>query len=736
MTLIAPLVACDDGFVGRREFRAKQDDYLAFATANPPNPGSTLNVLNHLERARRDPGYDVADGAVPAGAWQGIFDKLFQLKDTSDFDLLYLNNLIEAYGGHPAVDASNWADAQQAILGFKYWYTDPTPVREFAGAPVVDQMWYWTENHVLLFKVNEYLAGQRHPDAIFSVTGQTGAWHRDRAAAEIRRWLDERSRFGFAEWHSDVYYQKDLTPLLTLVEWAHDEDIANEAAMVLDLLILDMAHGVHSGNFGTTHGRSYIKDKASASTQDVFHGLKLLFDDTSLDYRSTGAADASLLSRAKQYRLPRVIAQIAAHDGPMTTRQRMNLPIDEVPDPDPSVQPGPAPYGFDYEDEANLPLWWSMNAMTTWNLARLTLSVGERENLWDAQFEEFKLLRDLVWVDGDLEATLVKARPLFVLFWPAINFSLLNEVNTVTHRTADYMLSTAQDYRKGVRGSQTHIAQATLDEHAVVFVTHPTYIPVAPGGVVPPDWNWQREDEPGPGYWTGNGAEPRAAQYENVSIQIFSPQYAPIGFLGFLYLPETHAYFPHAHFDEVVQDGHWTFGRKGDAFVGLYSHRDTVWRGGQPEVFDNQGLPFDLVAPGGADNVWIIEVGSASEHGDFGAFRAALASAPVVATPVGDLDGNTFADGYDLVYGSPSQGEIRFGWHAPLEVAGQIVPIADHARFDSPFIHSEFDDPRYVVDTETHGLLLDFEQGLREVTAPPPPNRQEIIEAIRERLGL
>ncbi len=733
--LLAPLVACDDGYVARRDFFERQNDYLAFATATPINPGSTLNVLNHLERARRDRHYDVPDGAVPAGAWQSIFDKLYQLKDTSDFDLLYLNNLIEAYGGHPAVDAQNWADAKAAILGFKYWYSDPTPVREFDGEPVVDQMWYWTENHVLLFKVNEYLAGQRWPGEVFTVTGETGAWHRDRAAAEIRRWLEERARFGFAEWHSDVYYQKDLTPLLSLVEWAEDDDIAEHAAMVLDVLLLDMAHQTHRGNFGATHGRSYVKDKATAATQDVFHGLKLLFDDTDLPYRSTGAADASLLSRAVAYRMPRAIEDIARYDAPMTTRQRMNLPIVEEPDPDPAVDPPPAPYGLDYDDEANLPFWWSFNAMTTWNLVRLTLEVGERENLWAAQFSDFTVLRDAVWVEGYLDATVAAARPLLVAFWRAIDFALLSEVNTTTYRTADYMLSTAQDYRKGLRGSQTHISQATLDEHAVVFVQHPTYVPVAPGDPVPADWNWQREDEPGPGYWTGSAAEPRAAQVGNVSIQIFAPQYPPLAFLGFDYIQETHAYFPHAHFDEVAQEGGWTFGRKGDAYVGLWSHRPTEWRDGQPDVWDNQGLPFDLVAPGSASNVWIMELGSASEYGDFEAFRAALAAAAISATEVPDQGGDDFADGFAVVYASPGQGEIRFDWHGPLLVNGAEVPIADYPRFSSPFLEVEFDTPRYEVTTEDHELVLDFEQGLRDASRRRKPSLADLFERLFEKLG-
>jgi hypothetical protein len=136
-------------------------------------PSSLLHVLNHLERARRDPRFSVAAGSIPADAWQPVFDKLYALKDTSDFDLLYLQNLVYAFDGHPAAPPALWAAARQAVLDFKYWYTDPTPARMVDGAPVVDQMWYWSENHVLLFRVNEFLAGQRHPDEVFTVTGST-----------------------------------------------------------------------------------------------------------------------------------------------------------------------------------------------------------------------------------------------------------------------------------------------------------------------------------------------------------------------------------------------------------------------------------------------------------------------------------------------------------------------------------------------------------------------------------
>ena len=114
-------------------------------------------------------------------------------------------------------------------------------------------------------------------------------------------------RFGFTEWHSNVYYQKDVTPLLTLVEFAPDEDLANRAAMVLDLVLLDIALHLQRGTFGATHGRSYMKDKSTALDEDTFALAKILFDDTSEPYQSPTDAGATLLARAQKYRMPEAI---------------------------------------------------------------------------------------------------------------------------------------------------------------------------------------------------------------------------------------------------------------------------------------------------------------------------------------------------------------------------------------------------------------------------------------------
>ncbi len=729
-----------DGFANSSWFWQRQMDWLDYATETPLSPGSVGNVIAHLEREARDVRYSVAPGSIPDDAFDGVFSKMWRLKDTSDFDALRFVDLLYAFRGHPAASEDLWQAIEQAMFDFKYWYTHPTPERcnDMSAPPcpgdrVVDEMWYWSENHILIFKTCEYLMGQLYPDRVFTVTGMTGAEHQAAARPFIEEWLMERARFGFTEWHSNVYYNLDFRPLLSLVEWVEDEDLSRRASMVLDLVLLDIALHLHRGTFGATHGRSYIKDKASATTEDTFDAAKMLFEDTDEPYGSRGSATAASLARAKRYRLPEAIRQIARWDEPMVDRERMNLPLDEEPPLDPATAPEPvAPYGeFPYadfkdrvfppgeplpdDDEEYIPFYWSMAAQAVWQILPSSLIVGTREDLFDSQFSAFKDLYDVVWNDDDVQQSIINAQGLATGIWQFINESVLKEVNTYTYRTRHYMMSTAQDYRKGLRGSQTHISQATLSEQAMVFTTHPgiTDLPLGPGDPIPPDWNWQREDEPGPGYWTGYGAQPRAAQHENVSVEIYAPLKPSIA--GFEYRAETHAYFPVAHFDEVVRSGRWTFGRKDDAYVALYSWRDVSWRGGQPEVFQNGGLDFDLVAEGGPDNVWITECGSVDEWpGGFAAFMAAFDDGLVTITPA--------AHGFDVDYASPSQGLVEFGWEGDLVVAGDAKPLAGYQRFDNPFVQVDFDTPHYEVSDGKHFLVLDFAEDMaddqREASAP------------------
>ncbi len=655
------------------EFRARQDEYLEFATTELVT-SSPLSAIAHAERAARDDAFAFDPTVVGPEAFSDMFAAIDGFEDTTDFDVLYLLNLWYGYGSD--LPQATQEAIKQRFLAFKYWYTEPTP------AGVVDDKWYWSENHRIIFHVDEYLAGLAFPDETFTNDGRTGTEHADQARALILEWLDEKVRFGFTEWHSDVYYQKDITPLLTLVEFAPDDDLANRAAMVLDLFLLDIALHLQNGNFGATHGRSYMKDKSTALDQDTFGLSKLLFDDTSEPYQSNTDAGATLLARAQKYNLPAVIRTIATSTETFVDEERMNVPLD--PTAEVTTEPE-APYGYDFDDPENVPFWWERGAQVTWQAVPTTIRTLDEHGLWESSFfSPFKPLRDAV--GDDMVAAQAFARSVA----PVLNFGLLTEVRTYTYRSPHVMLSTAQDHRFGMFSEQEHAWQATLDEHAIVFTTQPKNEPQA-------GTEWPDSD----GYWTGTGSAPRSAQHGTAAIHIYKPAFDPPAppLDRFTYLPYTHAYFPREHFDEVVTDGNWTFGQRGDGYVALFSARPTRWREHDPQIVFTRGLtePFDIVADGGSENVWIVEVGDAAGYETFDAFRTAISAAEVNVDP----------DFGAVQYHSPSQGVLRFGASGPLEVDG-VAATPTEQRMDNPFVTVPFEGRRYEITTGDASLVLDF----------------------------
>ncbi len=252
----------------------------------------------------------------------------------------------------------------------------------------------------------------------------------------------------------NVYYNTDIRPLLVFVEWAEEPELVRRAAMVLDLLFLDIALHLHEGTFGATHGRSYIKNKASATTEGTFDPAKFMFEDTALPWASRRDATTAVLAHARRYRIPEVIRRIAADDTPMVDRERMNLLLEEVPPADAQTcEPG-APLGWDWCDVEYLPYWWGTNAFIVWSHVGLTLQEGYAWGLFDAQFAAFADLAELVWDPNDFDRSVQTAYTLLRSFWPAAHFALLNEVNTYTYRTESYMLSTATPTSRSTRATR------------------------------------------------------------------------------------------------------------------------------------------------------------------------------------------------------------------------------------------------------------------------------------------
>lgn len=686
-------------------WRARQDDYLAHATQRLV-VGSPLNVIDHLERARRSDHpspVDHLDESV-VDVWCHRIDHWL---DCADFDLLRLLTLWFAYRDD-LPDAV--ADAlRRRVLGFTYWYTD----REATDDAPVDQRWYWSENHRLIFHAIEHLAGQAFPDDTFAVTGLSGDEHRGRAAAALGEWFDDKAVHGFSEWHSDVYYAKDLAPLVTLAEFADDPTVAARATAFADLVLLDLALHSLRDNAGCTHGRSYMRFTAAAPHQPVFGALKLCFDRTALgwpddeddpDELLPRNESACLLARTARYRPAAVVVRIARHDGVVEDRQRMSIPIDPA---EPVHEDPVHPSGWSYTDPAMVPFWWDRGALTPWQLVPSSVRTMDEHRLWDAGlFAQIRQVRDAL--GGDV-ATL---QALSADLHPMVNAGLLSQVDTITWRSPHVMLSTAQSYRPGCVGYQHHVAQATLDEHAIVFTTHPGNEASAAAG------DYRDDDR----YWTGSATLPRSVQYGTVLVERYAPAFASpeLDLLeGFAYLDLTHAYVPVERFDEVVETDGWVLGRCRDGYVAVWSWRPTHWRDHDPDTTFTNGLNrrFDLVAPGGADNAWVLRVGDVDGWGSFAAFVDDVTATELhVANHGWGTDGAH--RGLDVTLRSPGTAHLELAADGALRVDGEQVPVGGHPRVDNPFVHVESGATSWEVTDDRGGVLVDLATGERAAVDP------------------
>ena len=200
---------------------------------------------------------------------------------------------------------------------------------------------------------------------------------------------------------------------------------------------------------------------------------------------------------------------------------------------------------------------------------------------------------------------------------------------------------------------------------------------------------------------------PRTAQFERTAVHIYQPAWDEEtdsllwGVFG--YRDFTHAYVPQDQFDEVVQRDRRTVARKGGAAIALWSWRPTSWRTHDPATTATRGMvrPFDLVASGGPDNVWVVEVADQ----DVDRWMADV----VAAEPDVERDD----DGFRVRWTSPAWGGVGFGSTGPFTVAGEEVALGDFPRHESRWATVDRLASRYEVRTPEADLILDFQRGTR-----------------------
>ena len=679
------------GLMEETIWQTRVDDYLAFATTAEHSSNPT-GICAYLGQAHRDPDFVWPIENVTVESLQPVFDQIDNWEDTRDFRFMALHWMLAlGQGDTPMTQLSPEVIAaiDERMLANRYAWDDPLPDDR------LDNLWYWSENHIVITRAIEYLAGQRYPDETFAVTGLTGAEHLERARPFILEWIDERAKLGFFEWHSNVYMLKNITPLHMLAELADDPEIVLAAAMALDMCLVDMAAHNQAGTYTAPRGRTYKKDKMSSLDEDTFNVAKFVFDDTTAPYQSTSDTGVTYFCSGTRYRPPQLVIDIATDPQPSVVRERHGVYFDgSSPLEDNPV----APYDKDFSDRANLPFWWSLGALGMWPLAEVSVAAGNEFRLWEtSEFGDIALLAAINDYD-----------PAKIRVWEqeraaVINFGFLSEANTYAYREPKVSLASVLDHRFGEMRDQGHAWQAAIDENAMVFTTHP--VPDVAESTV-----WDDDSEPG--YWTGEASMPRSAQHRGTAVHIYQPKWDestdPLVWGVFEYRPFTHAYVPQDHFDEVRQVGNWTICAKNGGYIALWSWRPPTWREYDPTVNATRGMvkPFDLVAEGGPDNVWIVEVGS-DDGGSLDDFVTAVTA----------IEPSVVRDdaGFDVSWTSPSSGIVDFSSTGVFLVEGVEYSQSDHPRHESPWGGIDHLSTQYNLTAGASTWACDFDTMTRDL---------------------
>ncbi len=650
-------------------YSERRQDFIAHVTRNPA-PTNTRTVWYELIRM-------VGGGQAHEGHILGALAFINDRKDCADFVAHSVLRLLYQFDpkhrertpqgkvlelkyppSQELLDA-----AKDTILNFKYWPDEPG----------IDSMCTWTENHYILFSSAAYLSGQLYPAEVFSNTGERGHEKMARNRPRILRWLDMRFRTGFNEWLSHIYYEEDLGALMSLHDFCEDDEIREKTTKVIDLVLLDMVLNQFKGVFASTHGRSYENSKKWASNEGTTDTMKLLFGQGIYSGFDNMGAPSFALSN---YEIPPVLQEIfQKEDATYVNRQKTGFLVQDQ-----------EKWGWDYESLEDGMIFYNNESYLHPATATTTIKMFDAFNWWENEFfYEFKPYKGFLKALRSLKLT----KPFARFLEKDICRNMRDEPDIYTYKTPDYMLSTAQDHRKGYGGDQHHIWQATLGPNAVCFTTHPGRI-----------------GEASPNYWEGSGVLPRSAQIKNLNITIYN--ITP--FFPGLYVPiknfYTHAWVPKDQFDEVIEQNGWIFARKDRGYLALTSQKPYFWNEENLEVEGHtiRKNPEDFnreVIALGKENIWLCQLGREADDGPFAQFIETVGSAEL-----------TF-NGQNVEYQAPGIGQVRFGWDGPLTMDREVINVENYPRYDNPYVQAEFDPNEIHIKANERELYLNWKTGER-----------------------
>ncbi len=177
-------------------------------------------------------------------------------RDCSDFRLIIMVYMYVKFSDR--FTAKLRREVEDAMAGYRYWIDEPGD----------DAMWFFSENHALMFHICQYFAGKSMPERIFACSGLTGAEACKKAERLLELWFDRFFTEFATEWNSSTYLPIDIMGLGYLYDLTpKGSPLREKAKRALDKLAFCLAVNEHKGNMMTSFGRTYERElKGSYST--------------------------------------------------------------------------------------------------------------------------------------------------------------------------------------------------------------------------------------------------------------------------------------------------------------------------------------------------------------------------------------------------------------------------------------------------------------------------------------
>jgi hypothetical protein len=186
-------------------------------------------------------------------------------KDCADFHFAMLLHAYIAYDNKLSQNVK--AAIEDAMLGFRYWIDEPGN----------DVMWFFSENHALMFHTCQYIAGGLLPDMVFESSGLAGKELRKKAEGLLETWFESFFDEFITEWNSPAYIPIDYLGLAVLY-MNGEEALHQNAKKAMDKLSHCLAMFSFEGALMGTAGRIYEREIKGVYASGATGFLHMLYN--------------------------------------------------------------------------------------------------------------------------------------------------------------------------------------------------------------------------------------------------------------------------------------------------------------------------------------------------------------------------------------------------------------------------------------------------------------------------